>query len=346
MTGPIQKVAVIGAGYMGGGIAQCLAVNGVDVVIADRDPELTARSFDRLVSETETLVSQGLFPNGAVEQLKAHLTTAGSIPEAVADVDFVEEVVFEDPGVKHQVLREISAAARPDAIIGSNTSTIPVHVLQEAVTGPERFLIVHFSNPAPFIPGVEIVSGEHTDSSLVPVVKELLARAQHSGAEVADTPGFVLNRLQYALLKEACTIVEEGIATPRDVDTIVSTTFGFRLPFFGPFAIADMAGLDVYGMAFKTFESAFGERFAPPGLLDEQVAAGHHGFKSGSGFTGEHTPEEMARVVAYRSEAYSRLSQLLIELGPSGIWRDDQPDGPPPTTATSTDPVPTGEKTA
>jgi 3-hydroxybutyryl-CoA dehydrogenase len=341
-TRTIQQVAVIGAGYMGGGIAQCLAVNGVDVVIADRDPELTARSFARLVTETETLVGQGLFPTGAVEQLKAHLTTADSIAAAVADADFVEEVVFEDPGVKHAVLREISAAARPDAIIGSNTSTIPVHVLQEAVTNPERFLIVHFSNPAPFIPGVEIVSGEHTDSTLVPVIQEMLARAQHAGAEVADTPGFVLNRLQYALLKEACTIVEEGIATPRDVDTIVSTTFGFRLPFFGPFAIADMAGLDVYGMAFRTFEDAFGERFAPPRLLEEQVSAGHHGFKSGAGFTGEHTAEEMAKVVAYRSEAYSRLSQLLVELGPSGIWRDDEPDGPPPTTATGTDPVPTG----
>jgi 3-hydroxybutyryl-CoA dehydrogenase len=341
-TRTIQQVAVIGAGYMGGGIAQCLAVNGVDVVIADRDPALTARSFDRLVTETETLVGQGLFPTGAVEQLKAHLTTADSIAEAVADADFVEEVVFEDPGVKHAVLREISAAARPDAIIGSNTSTIPVHVLQEAVTHPERFLIVHFSNPAPFIPGVEIVSGEHTDSSLVPVILEMLARAQHSGAEVADTPGFVLNRLQYALLKEACTIVEEGIATPRDVDTIVSTTFGFRLPFFGPFAIADMAGLDVYGMAFRTFQDAFGERFTPPQLLEDQVAAGHHGFKSGAGFTGEHSAEEMAKVVAYRSEAYSRLSQLLVELGPSGIWRDDEPDGPPPTTATGTDPVPTG----
>jgi len=336
---PIQQVAVIGAGYMGGGIAQSLAVNGVDVVIADRDPELTARSFTRLVAETETLVGQGLFPRGAVEQLRAHLRTADSIAAAVADVDYVEEVVFEDVGVKHAVLAEISQAARPDAIIGSNTSTIPVHVLQEAVTGPERFLIVHWSNPAPFIPGVEIVSGQHTDASVVPVVKELLARAQHSGAEVADTPGFVLNRLQYALLKEAATIVSEGIAEPRDVDTIVSTTFGFRLPFFGPFAIADMAGLDVYSMSFQTFQAAFGERFAPPEVLTEQAAAGRHGFKTGSGFTGEHTPEEMARVVAYRSEAYSRLSQLLVELGPSGIWGDDQPAGPLPTTATEAVPT-------
>jgi len=316
----ISTVAVVGAGYMGGGIAQSLAVNGVDVVIADRDPELTARSQARLVDETETLERQGLFPVGAVEALKAHLRTAGSIAEAVADVDFVEEVVFEDVTVKHAVLAEISAAARPDTIIGSNTSTIPVHVLETAVVGPERFLIVHWSNPAPFIPGVEIVSGEHTDSSIVPVVKELLARAHHSGAEVADTPGFVLNRLQYALLKEATAIVEEGIASPQDVDTIVSTTFGFRLAFFGPFAIADMAGLDVYRNSFVTFEQAYGNRFATPKVLSDQVDAGNLGFKSGAGFTGEHTAEEIQRVVDYRSLAYSRLSALLLELGPSGIW--------------------------
>jgi 3-hydroxybutyryl-CoA dehydrogenase len=318
-------VAVIGAGYMGGGIAQSLAVNGVDVVIADRDPELTGQSHARLVSETATLVSQGLFPAGAVEQLAAHLGTADSIAEAVAGVDYVEEVVFEDVAVKQAVLAEISKRARPEAIIGSNTSTIPVHVLETAVAGPERFLIVHWSNPAPFIPGVEIVSGEHTDSSLVPIVQELLGRAHHFGAEVADTPGFVLNRLQYALLKEATSIVQEGIASARDVDTIVSTTFGFRLAFFGPFAIADMAGLDVYRNAFRTFENAYGDRFATPKLLEDQVAAGRHGFKTGAGFTGEHSAAEIQRVVDYRSVAYSRLSQLLIELGPSGIWATEEP---------------------
>lgn len=183
-------------------------------------------------------------------------------------------------------------------------------------------MIIHFSNPAPFIPGVEIVSGKHTDAGLVPVVKEMLARAQHAGAEVADTPGFVLNRLQYALLKEATTIVEEGIATPEDVDTIVSTTFGFRLAFFGPFAVADMAGLDVYRNCFRTFEEAFGDRFATPAALEEQVQDGRHGFKTGSGFTGDHSPEEIQRIVEYRAHAYSRMAQLLQELGPSGIWPD------------------------
>lgn len=326
----IQTVAVIGAGYMGGGIAQSLAVNGVDVVIADRDPAITQRAFERLQLETRTLEDQGLMPTGSVDALAAHLRTADSIAAAVADVDFVEEVVFEDVAVKHAVLAEISAAARPDTIIGSNTSTIPVHVLVEAVTGPERFLIVHWSNPAPFIPGVEIVAGAHTDRSLVAPVKALLERAQHFGAEVADTPGFVLNRLQYALLKEATAIVEEGIASPQDVDTVVSTTFGFRLAFFGPFAVADMAGLDVYRHCFTTFEDAYGERFATPAVLSEQVDAGRHGFKTGAGFTGEHTPEEIAAVVDYRARAYGRLSQLLVELGPSGIWGSAAAASPAP----------------
>lgn len=320
MPRTIQSVAVVGAGYMGGGIAQCLAVNGVDVVITDQDPDLTAAAFARVVAETARLEADLLLPVGAAEALAAHLRTADSIAAAVADVDFVEEAVYEEVGVKHAVLAEISAAARPDAVIGSNTSTIPVHVLQSAVIGPERFMIVHFSNPAPFIPGVEIVSGQHTDPSLVPMIKSLLGRAQHTGAEVADTPGFVLNRLQYALLKEATMIVEEGVCTPHDLDTIVSSTFGFRLPFFGPFAIADMAGLDVYRSCFRTFEEAYGERFATPRILHDQVQAGNLGLKSGAGFTGEHSGEEVQGIVDYRSRAYSRMSQLLLELGPSGIW--------------------------
>ena len=320
MSTSIETVAVVGAGYMGGGIAMCLAINGIDVAMADRDPATTTAAYERLVRETQTLQDQGLVPPGSTDRLAAHLSVADSIAAAVADVDFVEEAVFEDVAVKHAVLAEISAAARADTVIGSNTSTIPVHVLCTAVERPERFLIVHWSNPAPFIPGVEIVAGEHTDATLVAPVKELLVRAQHFGAEVADTPGFVLNRLQYALLKEATAIVEEGIATPQDVDTVVSTTFGFRLAFFGPFAIADMAGLDVYRNSFATFEGAYGERFATPAMLSEQVAAGRHGFKTGAGFTGEHAPAEIEQVVAYRSLAYSKLSQLLLELGPSGIW--------------------------
>ncbi|GBQ66810.1 3-hydroxyacyl-CoA dehydrogenase [Ameyamaea chiangmaiensis NBRC 103196] len=319
MIEKIQTVAVIGAGYMGGGIAQSLAMAGMTVILADVSPEATKTSLARLLREAGEFEAQGLFPEGAAVTIEKHLSAAQSIEEAVTSVDFIEEAVPEVPTIKHEVLRRICAAARPDAIIGTNTSTLPVHTLAPAVTNPERFLTVHFSNPAPFIPGVELVSGTATDPAVIPVVKDMLNRAGRSSAEVADTPGFVLNRLQYVLLKEANSIVEEGIATAPDVDTIVRSTFGFRLPFFGPFAIADMAGLDVYANCFKTFEDAFGPRLATPELLTSLVSEGKFGVKSGQGFTGTFTEEQRAALVAYRNKAYAKMAQLLEELGPSPL---------------------------
>ncbi len=319
MIEKIHTVAVVGAGYMGGGIAQSLALAGMQVTLADVSAPATHASLERLLKESAQFEEQGLFPKGATETIRANLKAAESIEEAVAGVDFIEEAVPEIPAIKHEVLKRICAAARTDAIIGTNTSTLPVHTLAPAVTHPERFLTVHFSNPAPFIPGVELVSGKATDPAVVPVVKDMLARAKRRGAEVADTPGFVLNRLQYVLLKEAMSIVEEGIASPEDVDTIVSTTFGFRLAFFGPFAIADMAGLDVYANCFKTFEDAFGDRLATPEILKTLVAEGKFGTKSGEGLTGKFTPEQLAGLIAYRNNAYARMGQLMDELGPSPL---------------------------
>ncbi|MGW2092219.1 3-hydroxyacyl-CoA dehydrogenase family protein [Promicromonospora sukumoe] len=317
MIKSISSVAVVGAGYMGGGIAQSFALAGLPVVIADVSAEATQAAYARLLAEAREFEDQGLYDPGATETIQANLTTAASIEEAVAHADFVEEAVFESVEVKHDVLGRISAAARSDAIIGSNTSTIPARVLVEAVTNPERFLTVHFSNPAPFIPGVELVLSERTDPEAVPVVRELLARADRQGALVADVPGFVLNRLQYVLLKEAMSIAEEGIASPEDIDTVVRTTFGFRLGFFGPFAIADQAGLDVYAGGFRTFEENFGERLATPALIEDAVAGDRKGVKNGKGLTRDYTPEQVRALVAYRNKAYGEMGRLVRSLGPA-----------------------------
>jgi 3-hydroxybutyryl-CoA dehydrogenase len=314
----INKVAQVGAGYMGGGIAQSLANTGLQVWLAGADAEATRSAHQRLLAEAERFEEQGLFPPGSTDRIRTNLHAASSIEEAVADVDFVEEAVPEVPQIKRAVLARVEAAAKPGTIIGTNTSTIPVHVLAEGLADPSRFLTVHWSNPAPFIPGVEIVAGEHTDPSLIPVVKRMLERAGRRSAQVADVPGFVLNRLQYVLLKEAMSIVDEGVATAADVDTIVTSTFGFRLPFFGPFAIADMAGLDVYADSFKTLEQAFGERLAAPKVLTDLVAQGKIGVKSGSGFL-ELDPEQREKLIAYRNKAYSAMNDLLRELGPSPL---------------------------
>jgi 3-hydroxybutyryl-CoA dehydrogenase len=239
-------IAVVGSGYMGGGIAQVLALAGHTVRISDISGEIARANLERLLVETQQFVDDGLFPADAVERVREHLSAAESIEDAVATADFIEEAVPEKLAIKHETLRRITAAARPDAVIGSNTSTILIESLAEAVTGPERFLGVHFSNPAPFIPGVELIPHPTTGDHAVEVAEAVVAATGKQSARVKDSTGFVLNRLQYALFEEATKIADEGIATPDDIDTIVRTTFGFRLPFFGPFAIADMAGLDVY----------------------------------------------------------------------------------------------------
>lgn len=311
-------IAVVGSGYMGGGIAQVLALSGATVRIADVSEEVARKNHERLIEEARQFVADGLFPHDAVTLLEKNLSPAASIEEAVAGADFIEEAVPEKLEIKHETLRRISAAARPDAVIGSNTSTILIAALAEAVERPERFLGVHFSNPAPFIPGVELIPHPGTDDAVLPFVERIVAATGKETARVKDATGFVLNRLQYALFHEATQIVEEGIATPEDIDTIVRTTFGFRLPFFGPFAIADMAGLDVYSFCYASLQTRWPERFATPDSLKDLVDAGKFGTKSGAGYLdvpAERTPE----LVAYRNRAYAAMKRLVDELGPAPV---------------------------
>lgn len=313
-----RNIAVVGSGYMGGGIAQVLALAGARVALADVSAEIAQSNYDRLLKESDDFVAAGLFPADATDRLKENLWPAKDIEEAVADAEYIEEAVPEVLEIKHATLSRISAAARPDAIIGSNTSTISIAKLAEAVSNPERFLGVHFSNPAPFIPGVEVIPHEGTSEQTVEAARAVVGETGKETATVKDVTGFVLNRLQYALFHEAAQVVEEGIATAEDVDTLVRTTFGFRLPFFGPFAIADMAGLDVYAFCYKSLQTGFPERFATPAILQEKVDAGQLGTKTGSGFLNvpaDRTPE----LVAYRNKAYVAMQKLLEDLGPAPI---------------------------
>jgi 3-hydroxybutyryl-CoA dehydrogenase len=313
-----RKIAVVGSGYMGGGIAQVLALAGARVALADVSAEIAQSNYERLLKESDEFVAAGLFPANATDLLKENLWAAKDIEEAVADAEYIEEAVPEVLEIKHATLGRISAAARPDAIIGSNTSTISIAKLAEVVENPERFLGVHFSNPAPFIPGVEVIPHEGTSDATVQAARTIVGETGKETATVKDVTGFVLNRLQYALFHEAAQVVEEGIATAEDVDTMVRTTFGFRLPFFGPFAIADMAGLDVYAFCYKSLQTGFPERFATPRILQEKVDAGQLGTKTGSGFL-DVPAERTAELVAYRNKAYVAMQKLIQELGPAPL---------------------------
>jgi 3-hydroxybutyryl-CoA dehydrogenase len=311
----MTRIAIVGSGYMGGGMAQVFALAGHDVVISDITAEIAASNLERIRTETEQFEQQGLVPAGATAVIAERITAAESIEQAVTDAEFIEEAVPERIEIKHETLRRISQA-NSHATIGSNTSTISITKLAEAVKNPERFLGVHFSNPAPFVPGVEIIPHPTTAEGAILAAEELVAGSGKIGARVKDATGFVLNRLQYALFHEATQLVDEGIATPEDIDAIVRSTFGFRLPFFGPFAIADMAGLDVYGYGYASLQGDFPERFATPHVLTDLLEQGRFGTKTGGGFRAI-DPERIPELVAYRNRAYARMKDLLDELGPS-----------------------------
>jgi 3-hydroxybutyryl-CoA dehydrogenase len=314
----IARVAVVGSGYMGGGIAQVFALSGREVVLADASAEQAARSRERIIQEAADFTERGLFPPEAADRIASGVSAAASIDAAVSDVDLVEEAVPEILELKHDVLRRISAASRADAIIGSNTSTISIGTLAEAVTRPERFLGMHFSNPAPLIPGVEVIPHAGTDPGVAPQVIDLLEECRKTGVEIKDVTGFVLNRLQYALFSEAARLVEEGVASPEAVDRIARTTFGFRLPFFGPFAIADMAGLDVYDFCYRSLHDAYPDRFIAPDALADHVRSGRLCVKSGGGFLA--TPaERLPDLISYRDEAYAAMQALLDRLGAPAV---------------------------
>jgi 3-hydroxybutyryl-CoA dehydrogenase len=313
-----REMAIVGSGYMGGGIAQVLALAGARVALADVSAEIAESNYQRLLVEAGEFAAAGLFPADAVETLKRNLWAAESIEVAVANADFIEEAVPEVIEIKHSTLTRISDAARPDAIIGSNTSTISIADLVTVVAHPERFLGIHFSNPAPFIPGVELIPHSGTSAEAVEFARDIVAETGKESATVKDVTGFVLNRLQYALFHEAAQLVEEGVASPEDIDTLVRTTFGFRLPFFGPFAIADMAGLDVYAFCYASLQTGFPERFATPKILSDLVDAGKLGTKSGGGFL-DVPADRMADLIAYRNKAYALMRKLTDELGPAPI---------------------------
>ena len=314
----IDTIAIVGAGYMGGGIAQVFALAGKDVVLSDVSADAAVASRERLIREAEQFASDGLFPADAAATMDARLTAAQSIEGAVREADLVIEAVFERIDIKHEILARISQASRRNTIIGSNTSTISINRLAETVVAPERFLGVHFSNPAPFIPGVELIPHATTDDAVVTKVATLLAASGKITARISDATGFVLNRLQYALFHEATALVDEGVASVEAIDAIVRTTFGFRLPFFGPFAIADMAGLDVYSFCYASLQEAFPERFATPAVLKDLVDDGAFGVKSGRGFLNA-PPESLAEIIAYRNRAYVAMARVLEELGPAPV---------------------------
>jgi 3-hydroxybutyryl-CoA dehydrogenase len=307
-----RRAAIIGAGTMGLGVAECWIAAGVAVTLIDAAPEQTRLARARLAERVQKHAEAGLV-DPAVSARVASMPVADDIASAVNDVDLVFEAVFERIDVKQRVLDTIEATARPTTVIASNTSSLPIDDLAAPLRHPQRFLGMHWFNPPEWTPGIELIPAQRTDPQAVEQARSFLQAIGKRPIVVASGPGFVANRIQMALFREALACVEEGLASAEAVDEVVRSCFGFRLPFFGPLQIADMAGLDVYRDVFGILERGLGARFHVPATLDAQVDQGHYGTKTGTGFF-HYTAEECEQLLITRDRYYAALSDLLAQL--------------------------------
>jgi 3-hydroxybutyryl-CoA dehydrogenase len=305
--GPIQQIAVIGLGTMGCGIAEAALMQGFSVHAVDVSRVETAQGIERIRARIARQAQAGLVPTGLLA-IVDRIGVDGDIADVCRRADLVIEAVPEDWVTKAHVLTAISESG--PMIIATNTSSFPIEDLANYVTDGGRFLGAHFFNPAEWVPGVEVIPGPATRPEVVEQVLDVLRRLGKVPALVRSSPGFLANRLQLALFVECLRCVEEGLATPEDVDAVVSSTFGFRLPVFGPFAIADMAGLDVYASILHLLEERFGDRFSVAPTLRALVAEGAYGVKTGRGFR-QYTSEVTEDWLNRRDSSYKRLLQTL-----------------------------------
>lgn len=304
-----NTVAVIGGGTMGLGIAQVFRFAGSRVVLCDADEPASHTAKRNLAARTERQVRAGLRPAAQLAAV-ADVDVVFPATAAVADADVVIEAVPEVMALKQDLLRDLSHATRPHAVIATNTSSYPIDKLAEQVRLPDRFLGWHWFVPPEWVPCVEVIRGPDTSGDVVARSKDILTGVGKRPAEVSNAPGFVANRLQMAMFAEAVRCVEEGVASPAEIDAIISGSVGFRLPHYGPFAIADMAGLDTYVSVYECLRDAYGDRFTPPRRLRDLVTEGRYGTKNGHGFA-DYTPDDQDRLLSERDARYAAMNEFV-----------------------------------
>jgi 3-hydroxybutyryl-CoA dehydrogenase len=295
-----ERIAVIGAGLMGTSIGLDWARAGFSVTIYDSDPDRVDSVSRRAREIGQALVEADVLSANELNLAVARLTAVADLGDAVAEADYVAEAIVEDLAAKQALYGELDAIVRPDAVLASNTSTLMPSAMAEPIRRRERFLVAHYFNPAHLIPVVEVVMGPETAPETVETTTRLLREAGKTPAVLRkEVPGFIANRLQAALLREALALVEDDVCSMEDLDAVVSLGFGRRFAAFGPLALHDMAGLDVWQAIATNLYPLISDAKASQPTLADRAARGDLGLKTGRGFYAW-TPAEAAAALAKR----------------------------------------------
>lgn len=277
----VKKIAVIGSGLMGSGIAYVSAWNGYEVTIVDINQELVDKGMERLRNDVMTGIDKGKLSITEAEGLMGRLSGTVDTEAAVKDADLVIEAIFENMEIKKEVFSKIDAVAPAHCILATNTSSLSIDELAAATGRPDKFIGMHYFSPVPAMKLLEIVLGEKTSEDTINVAKAVGGKQGKKTVLAKNSPGFIVNRLLMPVMREAILMLERGEATKEEIDTAM---VGIGKAPAGPFALGDFVGLDIAFNAMSTLYREIGDCFKPPETLAKLVGAGHIGMKSKKGF--------------------------------------------------------------
>lgn len=309
----MKNVGVIGAGTMGIGIAQVAATNGCKVLVYDANSEQTEKSLKGLEKTLNKLVEKQKITVERKEEIFGNIAVAKELKDFTAS-DLIIEAIIENKEIKTKVFTELESYVSQDCVIGSNTSSISITSLSAELKNPERFVGIHFFNPAPLMPLVEIIPGLLTKEGLPEVMYNLMKEWGKTPVIAKDIPGFIVNRIARPYYGEGLRIVEENIATPEQVDDAMKTLGGFKM---GPFELMDLIGVDVNFLVTTTvYKDYFFDPKYKPSLLQQRMSeAKLHGRKTGRGFfdyaEGAVKPEPVKDDALYQ-QIFMRIISMLI----------------------------------
>jgi 3-hydroxybutyryl-CoA dehydrogenase len=307
----IRAIGIIGAGLMGHGIAQVFALKRYKVKLFDNDLNVLQSAPEKIHNNLQTLLEMHLVEPQEIEDCLNHLQLCHTLPEMCEGVELTIEAVSENVDLKRAIFGELEALTTPQTILCSNTSGISIGLISENLRFKERVIGTHFWNPPHIVPCVEVIKSQFAADEVFHTVIELMERVGKKPVRVLkDIPGFLGNRLQHALWREAISLVEKGIAAPEDIDRVVKYGFGLRLPFIGPLETADLAGLDLVYDIHKYLFSDLENRSTPSPLLKTLLDQKATGVKSKKGFY-NWTDERTKQIIQQRDKALLKITEVI-----------------------------------
>ena len=306
----IRTVLLAGAGVMGSSFAQIFAKNGYDVVLYDIYESSLEKAKKLIGINVETQVAEGSITPEKAEEMLGRITMTTS-KEYFSTIDFALEATVENMEIKHAFFKELSEAAKPEAILCTNTSGMSITEIAKAVKDPSRFCGMHWVNPPHLIPLVEIIAGEESTEEVLQVVYDVAESLHQKPVRVYKDPtGFILNRLQYACLREACHCVEMGYASLEDVDNVMKYGLGMRYACIGPFETVDFGGIHIFNHVGSYMFDALCNDGGVPQILKDAHAAGKKGVSNCAGFY-DYSDGKDAEALARRDKAFIAVSKAL-----------------------------------